>query len=98
MSALVVGTLKKLVGSLKFRGVAKEFSRTKSGGRCSFHFTNSEVFHPVSHLSQKAFDHGAFGCLQRRFFQNDDLLGGNLRNCDDIFLNEKWRALLASFH
>jgi hypothetical protein len=67
MSASVVGTFKKLVGSLKFCGIAMEFSRTKSGGRCSFHFTSSEVFHPVPHLSQEAFDHGAFGGLQCRF-------------------------------
>ena len=45
ISSSVVGTLKKLVGSLKFRRIVMEFSRTKSGGRCSFHFTNSEVFH-----------------------------------------------------
>jgi hypothetical protein len=31
-------------------------------------------------------------------FQKDDLFGGNLRNWNDIFSNEKWRALLASFH
>ena len=67
ISASVVGSLKKLVGSLKLRRVAVGFSQTKSGGRCSFHFTSSEVFYPAPHLLQEAFDCGAFGGLQHRF-------------------------------
>ncbi len=67
ISASVVGSLKKLVGSLKLRRVAVEFSQTKSGGRCSFHFTSSEVFHPMPHRPQEPFDYGAFGGLQYRF-------------------------------
>ncbi len=100
MSASVVGTFKKLVGSLKFCGIVMEFSRTKSGGRCSFHFTSSEVFHPMPHLPQEAFDYEASGGLQYRFklLELSNLFGGNLRNWNDIFSNEKWRALLASFH
>jgi hypothetical protein len=87
---------------LKFRRIAMEFFRTKSGGRCSFHFTSSEsstlcriFLRKPSIMELLVASNVGLSCWN---FQKDDLFGGNLRNWNDIFSNEKWRALLASFH